>query len=163
MNALPTRLLPRRNPGASWRTGGRRPDETGLMALELAILAPVAIVMLLAVVALGRVTQGRAMVDQAAAAAARAGSLASSPGQARADAVQAATDTLSGAGLSCRSVVVDVDTSAFRPGGELTATVVCDVDLSGLALTGLPGALTIRASATSPVEALRDMSGSGSP
>jgi Flp pilus assembly protein TadG len=128
------------------------------MALEMAILAPLAIVMLLGVVAFGRVTQGRATVDQAAAAAARAASLAPSRGQAGADGAQAATDTLTGAGLSCTGSRVDIDTSAFRPGGQVTASVVCTVDLSSLALTGLPGSFTLHASATSPIEVLRDIS-----
>ena len=143
------------------RTGGH--DDAGLMALEMAILAPLAIVMLLSVVAFGRVTQGRATVDQAAAAAARAASLARSPGQAGVDGAQAATDTLTGAGLSCTDSRVDVDTRAFRPGGQVTVSVVCTVDLSTLALTGLPGSLTLHASTTSPIETLRDLTGAGSP
>jgi Flp pilus assembly protein TadG len=133
------------------------------MALEMAILAPLAIVMLLIVVAFGRVTQGRATVDQAAAASARAASLARSPGQAYTAGTQAAEDTLSGAGLSCTGSSVDLDTSAFRPGGQVTASVVCTVDLSSLALAGLPGSVTLRASATSPIEELRDLTDHGAP
>jgi Flp pilus assembly protein TadG len=133
------------------------------MALELAILAPMAIVMLLTVVAFGRVTQGRATVDQAAAAAARAASLARSPGRADTEGTQAARDTLTGAGLSCAGSSVDIDTTAFRPGGQVTASVICTVDLSNMALAGLPGSLTLRASATSPIEGLRDLTGAGSP
>jgi Flp pilus assembly protein TadG len=134
-----------------------------MMALELAILAPVVIAMLLAVVALGRVTHGRTLVDQAAAAAARAASLSDSPAQARLDAVQAATETLTGAGLSCEAASVDVDTSGFRPGGQVTATVACTADLSALVLAGVPGTLSLRAVATSPIEALRDLTGAASP
>jgi Flp pilus assembly protein TadG len=143
-------------------TSSRR-DDRGMMALELAILAPVVIAMLLAVVALGRVTHGRALVDQAAAAAARAASLSGSPAQARLDAVRAATETLTGAGLSCEAAAVDVDTSGFRPGGQVTATVACTADLSALVLAGVPGTLSLRAVATSPIEALRDLTGTASP
>ena len=128
------------------------------MALELAILAPVVIVMLLTVAALGRVTHGRATVDQAAAAAARAASLTSSPARARAGAASAATETLAGAGLSCVRMRVDVDVHAFRPGGQVSVTVTCTVDLSTFALAGVPGSVTLQASSTSPVEALRDVS-----
>jgi Flp pilus assembly protein TadG len=131
------------------------------MALELAILAPLVIVMLLTVVAFGRITQGRASVDQAAAAAARAASLAPSSGQADADGTQAARDTLTGAGLSCASSSVDVDTTAFRPGGQVTASVVCTVDLTRLVLAGLPGSLTLHASVTSPIETQRDLTDGG--
>jgi Flp pilus assembly protein TadG len=159
MTPQPTRL---RRFSPNWRGYARSRDDTGLMALEMAILAPIAIVMLLVVVAFGRVTQGRTTVDQAAAAAARTASLARSPGQADADAAQAARDTLTGAGLSCASSSVDVDTTAFRPGGQVTASVVCTVDLSSLAIAGLPGSLTLRASVTSPIEELRDLTGGGS-
>jgi Flp pilus assembly protein TadG len=156
----PTHL---RRPRPDRRGHARSRDDTGLMALEMAILAPVAIVMLLVVVAFGRVTQGRTTVDQAAAAAARAASLARSAGQADADAEQAARDTLSGAGLSCVGSSVDIDTTAFRPGGQVTASVVCTVDLSSLALAGLPGSVTLHASATSPIEELRDLTGADAP
>jgi Flp pilus assembly protein TadG len=135
-----------------------RRDE-GLMAVELAILVPLVIVMLLVVVAFGRVTQGRAMVDQAAAAAARTASLAATPSQATADAIREALATLAGAGLSCQGASVSVDTSAFRPGGQVTARVVCTVDLSQMAMAGVPGALTLTASATSPLEDYRDFGG----
>jgi Flp pilus assembly protein TadG len=129
------------------------------MAVELAILTPLVIVMLLVVVAFGRVTQGRAMVDQAAAAAARSASLAVTPSQARTAAIHDGLDTLTGAGLSCRGASVTVDTSAFRPGGQVSARVACTVDLSAMAMAGVPGTLTLTASATSPLESHRDLGG----
>lgn len=156
-------LIPSNGCRWSCHNHARRRDDTGLMALEMAILAPLTIVMLLVVVAFGRVTHGRTTVDQAAAAAARAGSLARSPGQADSDGAQAAQDTLAGAGQSCATFSIDIDTTAFRSGGQVTAVVVCTVDLSSLALTGLPGALTLHASATSPIETLRDVSETVSP
>ncbi|MBL8932806.1 MAG: pilus assembly protein [Kineosporiaceae bacterium] len=140
------------------RTRNHRSDD-GLMAIELAILAPVVIVMLLVVVAFGRVTHGRALVDQAAAAAARAASLTTTPGQAAADAAQTARDTLAAAGLSCAGAGVDVDTGAFRPGGQVTVAVTCTTDLSATALAGLPGSLTLHAEAVSPIETYRDVTG----
>jgi Flp pilus assembly protein TadG len=138
-------------------------DERGLMSVELAILAPVVIVMLLAVVALGRVTQGRALVDQAAAAAARAASLARSPAQAQTDAVQAAGETLAAAGLSCAAKDVTIELGGFHPGGQVRATVRCDVDLSAMTWRGLPGSLTLTASSTSPLESWRDLPGGPTP
>ncbi|WP_088313047.1 TadE/TadG family type IV pilus assembly protein [Kineosporia sp. R_H_3] len=131
------------------------------MALEMAILAPLIIVMLLVVVAFGRVTHGRAMVDQAAAAAARSASLAATPGQASTIAGRDARETLAGAGLSCTGARVSLDTSAFRPGGQVTADVTCTVDLSSLALAGVPGRLTLTASSTAPLESYRDFAGAG--
>lgn len=131
------------------------------MALEMAILAPLIIVLLLVVVAFGRVTHGRAMVDQAAAAAARSASLASSPGQAAAVAERDARQTLTGAGLACTAARVSLDTSGFQPGGQITADVTCTVDLSSLAMAGVPGRLTLTATSTAPLESYRDLSGSG--
>lgn len=137
--------------------------EDGLAALEMAILAPVIVVMLLLVVGFGRVTHGRQLVDQAAAAAARAAALANDPGSAAAAARQAAADTLHLAGMSCTGMSVEVDTSAFGPGGAVGARVRCTADLSGLALAGLPGRVTVTAAATAPLETYRDLPGRGGP
>jgi Flp pilus assembly protein TadG len=126
------------------------------MVIELAILVPFVIAMLLLVVAFGRVTHARQLVDQAAAAAARAASLAGTPGGAGAQARSASIDTLTDAGLACPNPNVDVDTSALRPGGRVSVTVRCAVDLSAVALIGVPGALTMTATAVSPVETYRE-------
>jgi len=132
-----------------------RAGDEGLMALELAILTPVVIVMLLTVVAFGRVTQGRQLVDDAAALAGRAASLSDTPGHADQTARTTVTDTLTDAGLSCRDTRVDVDTSAFVPGGQIIVTVQCTSDLSNLALTGLPGHLKLNATSRTPIETYR--------
>ncbi len=143
--------------------GRRGRDERGLMALELAILTPVVIALLLGVVALGRVTYGRQLVGQAAGAGARAASLATGPGVAAAAGQAAALQTLADAGVSCTGPVADIDASAFRPGGQVTATVRCSVDLAAMTLVGVPGRLTVQASATSPVEQYRDLATAGAP
>jgi len=56
-----------------WTRVRGEPDRGAFAALELTILVPFVIVMLLLVVAFGRVSRGRQLVDQAAEAAARAG------------------------------------------------------------------------------------------
>jgi Flp pilus assembly protein TadG len=136
------------------------------MALELAILTPLVIAMLLTVVALGRVAYARHLVAQSAAAGARAASLSTSPGAAATAGRGAATDALTEAGISCTGPVVDVDTSGFRAGGQVTATVHCTADLSAMTLLGIPGTVDLHASATSPIETHRDLSpgsGAGTP
>ena len=110
-------------------------------------------------VAFGRVTHGRQLVDDAAAAGARAAALSSSPAQASSQAQSAVTATLSQAGLSCQGTQVDVDTSALVPGGQVSVVVTCTSQLSGLALTGLPGQMTLHATARVPIEAFRDIPG----
>ncbi len=124
-------------------------------ALELVILVPFIIVMMLLVVGFGRVERGRQLVEQAAQAASRAASLSLSPGAARAAAQQTAEQTLSGDGLSCSAMSVDIDTSAFYAGGQVTAHLTCRADLSHLALAGLPGSARLSADSTSPLEKYR--------
>lgn len=133
--------------------------EDGFAALELAILSSFLIVMLLLVVGLGRVSHGRQLIDQAGAAAARAAALTNAPGQASADAQQAASGTLAQAGLACAQLQVDVDTGAFHPGGYVAVAVRCTADLSGLALAGMPGSVTLTSTSRSPLETYRDLSG----
>ncbi len=126
------------------------------MALELAIVTPVVIVMLFTVVAFGRITHGRQLVDYAAAAGGRAAARATTPGEAQSQARTAITSTLSQAGVSCSSTSVSVDTSAFRPGGQVGVQVRCLTSLAGLALTGLPGSITLTANSVTPLETYRD-------
>lgn len=135
--------------------------DAGLMALELAIATPFVIIMLLTVVAFGRVTHGRQLVDEAAAVGGRAATLATSPGQAGQDARSAVTATLDQAGVSCSSTQVDVDTSAFIPGGQVIVTVRCTSDLSALALTGVPGQIVLTATSHTPLEQYRDLGTGG--
>lgn len=146
------------------RDGDGAVAEVGAFAaLELAILLPFIVVMLLLIVAFGRVSRGRELVDQAAEAAARAGSLTTSPAAATAAAVQAARQTLTGGGLSCADVQVDLDTSAFRPGGQVDAHVTCTTDLAALTLSGVPGHVRLDATSVSPLELYRPLDSQGSP
>jgi Flp pilus assembly protein TadG len=145
--------LPRVNRPSSDRAG----DGGAFAALELAILTPFVVVMVLLVVAFGRVERGRELVDTAAASAARAASLATSPGAAQTAAITAAQDALSSGGLSCSGMQVTVDTSGFRPGGQVSARVSCTTDLSDVALSGVPGHVSLAASATSPLDPYRQL------
>ena len=129
----------------------------GFAALELAVMTSFLIVMLLLMVGLGRVSHGRQLIDQAGAAAARAGALDNTPGQATIDAQQAAADTLAQAGLACGQLQVNVDVAAFHPGGYVQVSVRCTADLTSLALAGLPGSVVLRSSARSPLETYRDL------
>jgi Flp pilus assembly protein TadG len=138
-------------------------DRGAFAALELAILLPFVIVMLLLIVAFGRVERGRELVDSAAASAARAASLSTSPGAARTAAITAATQTLTNGGLSCAGIQVTVDTSSFHPGGDVTARLSCTADLAGLTLSGAPGHIHLASSASSPLEPYRQLTAGGTP
>jgi len=132
-----------------------RGDE-GFAALELAVFTPFLIAMLLLVVGLGRASHGRQLIDQSGAAAARAASLDNNRRLAVGDARAAAGRTLADGGMSCNHLEVDVDTSAFRPGGYVDVAVHCVVSLRRLAIAGLPGQVTLTSSSRSPLETYRD-------
>ena len=111
--------------------------------------------MLLLVVAFGRYAYGKQLIEQAASAAARAASLSATTAQADGRAHQAASASLSDAGVSCTSMTITVDDSNFRAGGTVGVTLNCTADLSGLALAGLPGSVTVTATGRAPLETYR--------
>ena len=147
--------------GAPPKLRGRasRGRERGSTSLEMALLTPPALLVLALAIATGRLVLATSAVDQAAADAARAASIARNATAAHDNAVQAANATLAREGLQCSSLTVSVDTSGFAtPVGqaaEVTATVECVVDLSDLAIPGMPGHLTERAAMTSPLDLFR--------
>ena len=119
------------------------------MAVELALLAIPIVVILLFVTALGRFSDARNQVNEAARDAARQASTYLSPVLATQQAEQIAGSELTG---DCGHHSITVDTSALHPGGEITVSIVCDVPLSDLTLLKLPGTKTIDASSTSVVD-----------
>lgn len=130
-------------------------DETGNAVVELAIVVPVLVLLMLFVVAGGRVTQARGDVYGAAGDAARAASLRGSPGAATAEATATARRSLADRGVTCAGLSVDVDTGALRPGGRVAVSVTCVVSLADLTGLGLPGSRAISASAAEVVDVFR--------
>jgi Flp pilus assembly protein TadG len=133
---------------------GRRPQrERGSATAELVLLTPLLILFVLFIVGLGRLSHARALVNDAAAQAARAATLQYlSPGQATAAAQQTASDALASAGVACASRSTRVDTGNDHPGGTVTVTLACRVDLSTVTAAGFPGSETLTASFTSPID-----------
>ena len=138
-------------------TAGRRAadDERGSMAVELAILTIPLVIILLFVVGLGRVSEARSSVDEAARDAARTASIARSAVQAGDQGRQAALADLAADGVSCQAPAVTIDTADLRPGGRVTATVVCVVSFGDLLLLHLPGRRTISSTAVEVVDVYR--------
>ena len=138
-----------------WNTAG---DERGSAAIELVLLVPALMLLLLFAVAGGRVAIAHGSVQQAAADAARAASIARTAGAAQTTATAAARATLANQGLTCASMTVTLDTSGFAtPVGtpaNVAATVSCTVELSELALPGLPDRV-VSATVTSPLDVFR--------
>jgi Flp pilus assembly protein TadG len=141
------------SPGASLRR--RAGGEDGALATELVLLTPLLVVMLLFVVALGRLAGARIDVDGAAAQAARAASIARSPNTAVAMAQQTAADALSSDHVTCAALSVTTNTAGFAPGGQVAVTVTCSVDVADLVGLRLPPAERITSTATSVVDTYR--------
>ena len=137
---------------------GRRSDR-GSAAVELTLAVPALMIILALLVAGGRLWFARAAVADSAYAAARAGSLARSAGDARHDAEAAAGRALATAGLRCSSWHAGVDTSGFStPVGTpatVRAEVSCVVPFADLLLPGMPGSITVRAEGASALDSYR--------
>ena len=145
--------------GSSTRVGRALRDERGAVATELVLLTPLLILILLFVVALGRLAGARINVDGAAAQAARAASIATTPGEATAAAQQAATAALGADHVTCATLQVATNTARFAPGGSVTVTVTCAVALSDLSGLRLPTAEQVSSTAASVVDTYRSAPG----
>ena len=137
----------------------RSGDERGSATAELVILTPLLILLLLFVVALGRLAGARIDVDGAAAQAARAASIARSPGAASAVAQQTASSALSSQHITCAHLAVSVDTADFTPGGSVAVTVTCGVDLADLTGLHLPGSEAVTSHFVAPLDRYRSVGG----
>ena len=134
-------------------------DERGAVATELVLLTPLLILMLLFVVALGRLAGARIDVDGAAAQAARAASIATTPGGATAAAQQSVAAALGSDHVTCATLQVATDTARFAPGGSVTVTVTCAVALSDLAGLRLPATEQVSSTAASVIDTYRSTPG----
>jgi Flp pilus assembly protein TadG len=134
------------------RPAGR---EAGTAAAEFAVVAPLLLLMIVAVVFVGRLARAEGQVEGAARDAARAAA-ARRTSEAATDAARVeAGAALRAAGVSCRSLGVAVDASQFRAGGSVAVRVTCTVSLADLDLLGLPGSTTRSATARAPIDLYR--------
>ena len=132
----------------------RRAGDRGSIPTELALVTPAVLVLLMLVIVTGRLVDGNADVQNAAAAAARAAALRSSPAGAAEAAEDTATANLA-AGTRCQDVEVTADAAGLKPGGSVSVTVACTVDLSDIALLAVPGQQRFTATATEAVDTYR--------
>jgi len=122
--------------------------------VEIVLLMPVIFLVVVFTVALGRLVGVRSEIGYAARAGARAAA-AFNGGDATAEAERAIRAALADRHVSCSALVIDVDTSAFAPGGHVAVTVKCDVALSDVALLPLPGRSHQQATAVEVVDQIR--------
>ena len=130
------------------------------MSVELALLAPVFLLLLSFAILAGRTQIAQGAVQEAARAAAREASLARDAATAATLAGAQAERTLAAQDLRCQTTRVDIDPAGFaapagRP-GDVTVTIACTVSMADLLAPGLPGSVTVEAAFTSPVDAYRE-------
>lgn len=103
---------------------GSRGGERGSFSVELAVLAPAVLAMVAFIISVGRVTEGRALVQGAARDAARAATINHNGGaasrQAAFAAYRSATD-----GMDCEQL--QLTPAAIVPDVQVQATVTCTV------------------------------------
>ncbi|MGH4029348.1 TadE/TadG family type IV pilus assembly protein [Actinomycetota bacterium Odt1-20B] len=123
--------------------------------MELVLVTPLLVLVLLVVVALGRLADARLIVADAAHQAARAASLARTDKEAHAQAQQAAGAALREAGSACTQPHVRLTTGGLAPGATVTAHLSCTADLSDLTMSRMPGHMTLDETAYSVVDTYR--------
>lgn len=123
--------------------------DTGSISIELALVAPMVVVLLFLGVIAFRVASTQIGVNTAAANAARDASLqrTATTAHATAEATAAAMRP-----SYCTAYAVEVNTGGFEPGGTVTVTLTCTVDTSEI---GALPTRTVTATAASPIDQWR--------
>lgn len=131
-------------------------DDSGSAPVELVIMTPLIVMLVGLALFTGRVGTTKQDVISASRDAARAAAARQFPGPATADGEAAAAQTLAARNVSCATLSVVIDTSRLTPGGSVTSTVSCVVNLADVTtLLALPGTVTIEASSTVVVDRYR--------
>lgn len=141
----------------------RHTRQRGSATVELAVQAPLLMMLILAVIGIGRISAAIQAVQTSAAQAARAASIARTDLDAQTDGKAAAQVTLDDHLLRCTDSAVTVDTSQMSvPVGQpasVAVTVTCVVDLSDVSgMVPLPGHLTVTRTSTSMIDPYRGRS-----
>ncbi len=134
-----------------------RDRERGSAVLEAVVGAPVIILLLVTLIGAARVANAHQIVDDAAGDAARAASTTRSVAAARGAAVQVASTSLNGRGVSCTTMAVSVDTSNWRPGGNVGVTLTCIVQLADLGVPILSGSRSVVARGAAVIDTYRQL------
>ena len=135
----------------------RQRDDRGSLTVELVILIPVFVVFALTVIGCGRLVQARQQAVEAARAGAEAAAVTSNPASASWAAAANAVVGPYGSVHSCTHGSVRTDTADFVPGGEVTVTVSCVVELSDVLIPGMPGSISVTAVQSAPVDPYRSV------
>jgi Flp pilus assembly protein TadG len=156
----------------SWTRGGRpalmghsvrdrgQPirDQGGSIIVEIVVITPVLFVLVLILVMFGRVSEAHQQVVEAARAGAEAAAVLPTSESAQSGGPEAAAIAVFGQTHTCVHAQITADVSKFQPGGSVSVTVVCQVDLSDLSIPGVPGSTTVQATAVAPIDPYRSVS-----
>ncbi|MCR1785878.1 pilus assembly protein [Nocardioides carbamazepini] len=138
----------------------RPPMERGSASIEAAVGVPAFVLFIGLIILGGRTATSHQALQSAAADAARSASIARDATAAKADALTAAKSSLANQDVPCTAVFATVDTAAFlKPPGEpgvVSVTVSCRLDLSDLAIPGIPGSRILRSTMSSPLDTWRE-------
>lgn len=138
--------------------------DRGSMTLELVILTPVLVLLFLFLALVGRLVNVQSQLDGAARDGARAASVARDEGAAQAFAVEAVNESLGGANFCVGDAAqTEVDLGDWGPGGQVTVTVTCQTDLTGLNLVPFGGNPEKTGTASAPIDTYRRMDCGGEP
>jgi Flp pilus assembly protein TadG len=133
--------------------------DDGQAIAELVIVAPVLLLVIVLMVALGRIDSAQGDVESAARAGVQAAVVQANAAEAQTEAASSAISTLAGAGLACPSPQISTDTSNFVAGGTVSVTVTCVTSLADVSVPGVPGSKTLTATATAPIDEFRTIGG----
>lgn len=125
------------------------------MTAEMVVLTPLLVLIALAAIAFGRLESAAAQVSDAARGAAEAAVIWPTTDQANDAAEETAAYALSSDGITCDPYTVNLDTSDWQPGGNLSVTVSCTVSFAEVALPGMPGSRTLTQTVVAPIETYR--------
>jgi hypothetical protein len=134
-------------------------NERGTAAVELALLAPVLVVLIAVVTAAGRMVETKSAVLQVAREASRAASEAPNPTAASDAAIATSQQLAAGLGLDPARLLLVQDPHGFVRGAPYEVSVSYDVQLADLPGLGLlPGSVTLGATHAELIDAYRSRS-----
>ncbi|MFG2002507.1 TadE/TadG family type IV pilus assembly protein [Spirillospora sp. NPDC048911] len=126
--------------------------DRGSMSLEMVLVTPLFVAFLLLLAGAGRMVDAKSQIDGAARDAVRAASVARSAGAAEGLAQETAASNLQNNKWCAGGPTVTTDTGDWGPGGRVSVTVVCDVDLGDLSFIGFPGSKQLSGTSVAPID-----------
>ena len=133
--------------------------DDGQAIAELVIVAPVLLLVIVLMVAFGRIDSAQGDVESAARAGVQAAVVQANGADAQTQATSAVTSTLAGAGLTCPAPQITTDTSNFVAGGTVSVSVTCVTSMADVSVPGVPGSKTLTATAVAHIDEFRTVGG----